>query len=252
MATTAQIIKSKNMNNEIIYEEVNAYDLNDNDRNKTYFCIGCGIKLTLVISSKGREFNTFSARFKDNQHKDGCDYDKSSGYSDKDRKKFNFNSFIESIIKTKNPTKRNISNSSSNDEYDRTNKITNLRSFTEVCKQHSPNTYIGDKLIRNCFLDGRVFNDYLDGFQGQKVVIPFFNGYSSREKLMFFKYGKRELKVYFKDKDYFFKMKNEIFEIGKNKAKIVIAGEWKDEGGFIKTTVNKKRQIANVTSIINS
>src|SRR5699024_11554547 len=64
-------------------------------------------------------------------------------------------------------------------------------------------------LIRDCFLDGRVFNDYSDGFQGQKVVIPFFNGYSSREKLMFFKYGNRELKVYFKDKDYFFKMRSE-------------------------------------------
>ncbi|MFQ3782500.1 hypothetical protein AABD34_11465 [Staphylococcus saprophyticus] len=69
---------------------------------------------------------------------------------------------------------------------------------------------------------------------------------------MFFKYGNRELKVYFKDNDYFFKMKNEIFEIGKNKAKIVIAGEWEDKGGFIETTVNKRRQIANVTSIINA
>lgn len=252
MATTAQVIKGKDTKNEIIYEEVNAYDLNDNDRNKTYYCIGCGIKLTLVISSKGREYNTFSARFKDNQHKDGCEYDKSGGYNDKDRENFNFDSFIENILKINNPIKRNISNSTNNDDYDRTNKITNLRSFTEICRQYSPDSFLDDMLIRDCFLDGRVFNDYSDGFQGQKVVIPFFNGYSSSEKLMFFKYGKRELKVYFKDKDYFFKMKNEIFEIGKNKAKIVIAGEWEDKGGFIETTVNKRRQIANVTSIINA
>ena len=252
MATTAQVIKGKDINNEFIYEEVNAYDLNDNDRNKTYSCIGWGIKLTLVISSKGRKFNTFSARFKDNQHKEGCDYDKSGGYSDKGRENFNFDSFIENILKINNPNKRNINNSSSNEDYDRTNKITNLRSFVEICRQYSPDSYIGDMIIRDCFLDGRVFNNYLDGSQGQKVVIPFFNGYSSSEKIMFFKYGKRELKVYFKDKDYFFEMKNEIFEIGKNKAKIVIAGLWNDKGGFIETTVNERRKIANVTSIINA
>src|SRR5699024_8505801 len=221
MATTAQVIKGKDIKNEIIYEEVNAYDLNDNDRNKTYYCIGCGIKLTLVISSKGREFNTFSARLKDNQHKEGCNYDKSGGYSDKDRENFNFDSFIENILKINNPIKRNITNSSSNDDEDRTNKITSLRSFTANWRQYPPDSVLDDMLIRDCFRDCRVFNDYSDGVQSQKVVIPFFNGYSTSEKIMFFKYGKRELKVYFKDKDYFFKMKNEIFEIGKNKAKIV-------------------------------
>ncbi|PTJ14293.1 hypothetical protein BU069_12740 [Staphylococcus succinus] len=252
MATKAQIIKGKDKNNNNIYEDVNAYDLNDNHRNKIYYCKGCGIKLTLVISSKGKEFNTFSARLKDNKHEDGCKYDKSSEFSNEDRENFNFDSFIENIIKTNNSTKRNISISNSNDEYDRTNKITNLRSFTEICRQHSPNTYIGDKLIRNCFLDGRVFNDYLEGFQGQKVVVPFFNGYTPSEKLMFFKYGNRKLKIYFKDEEYFVKMKNEIFEIGKSEAKVAIAGEWTDKDGFIETTVNKRRQMVNVTSIINS
>lgn len=252
MATTAKIIKSKDINGEIIYGEVNAYDLNDNDKKKSYYCKGCGIELTLIISSKGREFNTFSARLKNSEHEDGCQYDKSSEFSNEDRENFNFDSFIENIIKTNNPTKRNISNCSSNDEYDRNNKITNLRSFTEICRQHSPNTYIGDKLIRNCFLDGRVFNDYLEGFQDQKVVVPFFNGYTPSEKLMFFKYGNRKLKIYFKDEEYFFKMRNEIFDIGKREAKIAIAGEWKDEGEFIETIVSKKRQMVNVTSIINS
>ncbi|WP_323703007.1 hypothetical protein [Mammaliicoccus sp. Dog046] len=252
MATTAQVIKGKDIKNEIIYEEVNAYDLNDNDRNKTYYCIGCGIKLTLVISSKGREFNTFSARLKDNKHEDGCKYDKSGGYSDKDRENFNFDSFIDGIIKTSNQNKRNISSSSSKDEYDRANKITNLRSFTEICRQYSPDSYIGDMLIRDCFLDGRVFNNYLDGFQGQVVVVPLFHRYSTNEKVMFFYYGNRTLKVNFKNENYFFELRDEIFDIGKREAKIAIAGEWKDEGEFIVTTVSKKRQMVNVTSIINS
>ncbi|NWK84561.1 hypothetical protein HYE69_07035 [Staphylococcus sp. GSSP0090] len=252
MATTAQVIKGKDINNEFIYEEVNAYDLNDNDRNKTYYCIGCGIKLTLVISSKDRKFNTFSARFKDNQHKEGCDYDKSGGYSDKDRENFNFESFIENILKINNPNKRNINNSSSNEDYDRTNKITNLRSFVEICRQHSPDSYIGDMLIRDCFLDGRVFNNYLDGFQSQVVVVPLFHRYSTNEKVIFFNYGNRTLKVNFKNENYFFEVRDEIFDIGKREAKIAIAGDWKEEGEFIETTVSKKRQIVNVTSIINS
>ncbi|MEB8125260.1 hypothetical protein NGH92_10660 [Staphylococcus succinus] len=252
MATIAQIIKGKDKNNNNIYEDVNAYDLNDNDRNKIYYCKGCGRKLALVISSKGREFNTFSARFKDNKHQDGCKYDKSNEFSNEDRKNFNFDSFIENIIKTSNPNKRSVNSSSSNDEYNKTNRITNLRSFTEICRQHSPDSYIGDILIRDCFLDGRVFNNYLDGFQGQVVVVPLFYRYSTNEKAMFFQYGNRTLKVKFKKETHFFEVRDEVFDTGKRKVKIAIAGEWRDKGEFIETTVSKKRQMVNVTSIINS
>ncbi|MFL1624543.1 hypothetical protein ACI7L1_11890 [Staphylococcus capitis] len=251
MATKAHIIKGKDKNNNNIYEDVNAYDLNDNDRNKIYYCKGCGIKLALVISSKGREFNTFSARYKDNKHQDGCKYNKSNEFSNKDRENFNFDSFIQDIIKTSNSNKNVFNSSSIKDKYNRNNQITNLRSFTEICRNLSPESYIGDVLIRDCFLDGRVYNNYLDGFQGQVVVVPIFKYYSTNEKVIFFKYGNKTLKVNFKKTTHFFEVKNEIFDTGKERVKIAIAGEWKYEGEFIETIVSKKRQTVNVTSIIS-
>lgn len=235
--------------------EVYASDLTDYDKQDTFTCIGCNANMSLIINSKSEKINHFSVRG-NNKHKDGCDYSFSMKYNIIDTE-FNIKSFFGSILSTESTTvsagenKSNIKNSTRN------NDITNLRTFVTFCRQHKTSEYIGDTKISECFLDQRIFRQYLNGFKGNKIVTPYMRYYDKNEKSFIMKYGNRVIKVFFHNDKLFSSLINEYHEI-KNMHednfheyfKLAIIGEWYEKSDFICTDVYKKRQISNVASII--